>query len=254
VSEKPNIKWVPSPNHSAAYKKQKTIAIVNHIMSGTLAGTDSWFANPASQVSSHFGVGKNGEIHQYVDLSYPAWANGGVSKPDWLLLQNGVNPNYCTVSIEHEGYSGDVMPEAQYQATLALHRWLIETLGIPVTQDNIIGHYRIDSVNKANCPGSGFPWDRLFQDLKGEEGAMKEAVAYWTLKDFSSAELVAARLGNCGTFCRNANPALHPDAKAAKHLVVIGGPEITDHPNVTNKCGLHAEDTAILAAEYAKTL
>lgn len=163
--QKPTIIWKGSPNYSSP-KGYKTIAIVNHIMAGTLSGTDSWFANPASKVSSHFGVGKNGEIHQYVDLKNPAWANGGVNKPTWPLVISGVNPNYYTVSIEHEGYSEDVMPEAQYQATLALHRWLIEILGIPVTCDTIIGHYRIDSVSKAMCPGTGFPWDRLFKDYE----------------------------------------------------------------------------------------
>lgn len=89
---------------------------------------------------------------------------------------------------------------------------------------------------------------------RGEDDSMLVAVAYWTLRDFSGAEQIAAKLGNCGMFCRNANPALHQDAKAAKHLIVIGGPEVTDHPNVTNKCGIDGPETAILAAEYAKTL
>jgi N-acetyl-anhydromuramyl-L-alanine amidase AmpD len=35
-------------------------------MDGTLAGTDAWFTNPASQVSAQYGIGKNGEVHQYV--------------------------------------------------------------------------------------------------------------------------------------------------------------------------------------------
>ena len=105
---KPTMIWKGSPNFSSP-KGYKNIAIVNHIMAGTLAGTDSWFANPASKVSSHFGVGKSGEIHQYVDLKNPAWANGGVNNTTWPLLIPGVNPNYYTVSVEHEGYSGDVM-------------------------------------------------------------------------------------------------------------------------------------------------
>lgn len=63
--QKSTILWKGSPNFSSP-KGYKTIAIVDHIMAGTLSGTDSWFANPASQVSSHFSVGKNGEIHQYV--------------------------------------------------------------------------------------------------------------------------------------------------------------------------------------------
>lgn len=161
---KPNIKWVPSPNHSSE-KGYKFIAIVNHIMSGSLSGTDSWFQNPISGVSSHFGIGKNGEVHQYVDLKCPSWANGGVYNPNWSLLKEGVNPNYYTISIEYEGYSGDQFTEAQYQSALSLHKWLIEYLGIEVNNDTIIGHYRIDSVNKSRCPGSGFPWNRLFNDL-----------------------------------------------------------------------------------------
>lgn len=262
---KRNIVQFPSPNFSSP-KGYKWIAIVDHIMSGTLAGTDSWFANPESKASSHFGVGKNGEIHQYVSLNNPAWANGAVNNSDWPLLipkiddSGYVNPNYYTVSIEHEGESGDVMPEEQYQATLDLHQWLIGLLGIPVDCDHIIGHYRIDSVNKSNCPGSGFPWDRLFKDLEGEDISMETAIVYWTLKDFSSAEQIAAGLGNCGMFCRNGVATLHPDAKKAKSLIVVGGPEVTysmgvnEKSNITNLCGQTGPDTAILAANFVKKL
>lgn len=252
--DKPDITWIGSPHFSKAIRKLPTTAIVNHIMNGSLIGTDSWFNDPTSKASSHFGVGKNGDIHQYVSLENPAWANGEVIKPSWPLLQDDVNPNYHTVSIEHEGWTGEDMTEKQYQATLLLHRWLISELKLPITRDTIIGHYRINSVTRARCPGVGFPWDRLFKGLEGGNDAMKEAIAYWTLKDFSTAEQIAAKLGNCGMFCRNTNPALHPDAKAAKRLIVVGGPEVKDHPNVTNLCGLHAEDTAIKAAQYAKTL
>lgn len=84
---------------------------------------------------------------------------------------------------------------------------------------------------------------------------MEHAIVYFSAKDYSVAEIVAERLGGCGMFCRNGNNALiHADAKAAKHLVMIGGAEYHDHPNVTNCCGATAADTAILAAQYAKTL
>jgi len=111
----------------------------------------------------------------------------------------------------------------------------------------------IQGVTKGICGAAGMTWKDPYSKTE-EDSTMKDAVVYWTLKDFSAAEQIAAKLGNCGMFCRNANVALHPDAKAAKHLVVVGGQEIKDHPNAVNCCGLHAEDTAILAAEYAKTL
>ncbi len=171
------IKWIGSPNYglprgTKGRKGYKVIAIVDHIMAGSLIGTDSWFGTARSEASAHFGIGKNGEIHQYVELADVAWHAGKVRKPDWALLKD-TNPNYYTIGIEHEGQSGDVFTEAQYQATLWLHKRLIKQYGIPVTADTIIGHYRIDSVNKANCPGTGFPWERLFGDLKMEDEDMK---------------------------------------------------------------------------------
>ena len=84
---KPDMTWIGSPNHYDTSYKLPTLAIVDHIMSGTLLGTDSWFLNPASKASSHYGIGKNGEIHQYVDLDCPAWANGVVNNPDWSFVQ-----------------------------------------------------------------------------------------------------------------------------------------------------------------------
>lgn len=245
---KPNMKWVPSPNHSSP-KGYKAMAVVNHIMEGTLSGTDSWFSNPASQVSSHFGVGKNGEIHQYVDLKNHAWANGVVNKPSWPLLISGVNPNYYTVSIEHEGKSGDVMPEAQYQATLSLHRWLIETLDLPVTKDNIIGHYRIDSVNKSRCPGTGFPWDRLFKDLQGGNDVLNVAVLLYTLEDYWAGADVAAKNGHCAIFVRSEDQSIPADAMSAQKLIVVGGPT-TKHPNEVLLSGNDKYGTAAAVAKY----
>ncbi len=245
---KPNMTWVGSPNYSSP-KGYKTIAIVNHIMSGTLKGTDSWFANPASQVSSHFGVGKKGDIHQYVNLENHAWANGAVNKPNWPLLMDGVNPNYYTVSIEHEGESGDVMPEEQYQATLALHRWLIEELGIPVTRDNIIGHYRIDSVNRVNCPGLGLPWDRLFSDLTGGNDMLKVAVLLYSKEDYWAGTDVSIKNGNCALFIRPTDKSVPAEAMSAQKLIVIGG-STTKHPNEILLSGNSKYDTAAAVAKY----
>ena len=83
---------------------------------------------------------------------------------------------------------------------------------------------------------------------------LTHAIAYHTVKDFSTALIIADKLGNCATFCCNANPVIHPEAKLAKHLIKIGGPKVEDHPNVTNCCGYDAPETAILAAKYAQTL
>jgi N-acetylmuramoyl-L-alanine amidase len=102
-----------------------------------------------------------------------AWANGIMNRPDmsvaWInqCYTKGINPNFRTVSIEHEGLTGQAFTNAQFQATLALHKWLTRTFNIPVDRVHLVGHYMIDSVNRPYCPGGGFPWGRLLDELKG---------------------------------------------------------------------------------------
>lgn len=58
-------------NHARGGNKPRLFIV--HIMEGTLAGTDSWFRNPAAQVSAHFGAGRQGELYQWVDTGDQAW-------------------------------------------------------------------------------------------------------------------------------------------------------------------------------------
>ena len=80
------------------------------------------------------------------------------------------------------------------------------------------------------------------------------AVVYFTDTDFSSARIISRKLGGCAMYCRDGNNAnIHKDIENCKHPVIVGGAEL-NVSGATNCCGLHAEDTAIKAAEYAKTL
>jgi N-acetyl-anhydromuramyl-L-alanine amidase AmpD len=165
------ITWIGSPNFGYPDGTQgrngyTPVAVVLHIAEGTLAGCDSWFNSPANPGSStHYCIGKQGEIHQYVDESDAAWGNGQVKKPTWPLLITGVNPNLYTLSIEHEGHTGEAWTEPMFQADVWLIKQMLQRWEIPVDRDHIIGHYQIDSVNRPNCPGTGLPWDRLLAEL-----------------------------------------------------------------------------------------
>jgi N-acetylmuramoyl-L-alanine amidase len=165
----PSIKWIGSPNYHKGRGGYKVLAIVNHVMCGTLAGTDAWFNDPKSQVSTHYGIGKDGSIHQYVKDEDTAWAVGLTDKPISPLIRQypGLNPNYYTISIEYEGYPQDGLTEAQYQSALWLHKQLIQKFGIPVDETHITGHFAFDTVSRSDCPGPKFPWDRLYKDLGG---------------------------------------------------------------------------------------
>lgn len=140
-------------------------AIVLHIMEGSLAGTDSWFRNPKSQVSSHYGIGKNGEIWNWVDEQNTAFTNGRVDKPTWKGYEKGVNPNFTTITIEHEGWTGQPWTEEMYAADVYLLKEIAKRWGIPLDRDHIIGHNEIYG-KKPNCPGSGLDWSRLMSSVQ----------------------------------------------------------------------------------------
>lgn len=92
--------------------------LVEHIMQGTLAGTDSWFRNPAARASAHFGVGKDGTVLQWVDTASVAW--------------HAVAANHHSIGVEHEGDSGQVLTAAQLEADASLLAWATEHHPIPL--------------------------------------------------------------------------------------------------------------------------
>src|SRR5262245_8278660 len=81
-------------------------AVVIHVIVGSLKTADSWFNDARAQVSAHYGVGKDGVVHQYVEESDTAFHAGTVERPVWTLGRPGLNPNAHTIGIEHEGFEG----------------------------------------------------------------------------------------------------------------------------------------------------
>ncbi len=146
-----NIIQKKSPNFWAGRKGYRPEGVVIHIMDGTLVGTDSWFANPASQVSAHYGVGRTGEVHQYVKEEDTAWHAGRVDAPVWKLIKPNINPNLYTVGIEHEGKPDDVWTDAMKQSSAELVREICQRWQIPIDRNHIVGHFEIFS-KKPNCP------------------------------------------------------------------------------------------------------
>lgn len=152
----------------------RPIAIVIHIMEGSLTGTDAWFNDPVSGVSAHYGVGKGGEIHQYVQEADTAFHAGIVDRPDWSLLKPGVNPNFYTIGIEHEGRDATPYPwpPAQMASSLDLVRDIADRWGIPLDDDHVITHHMIR--HSKTCPGSNFDHANYVQRLGGAAAARME--------------------------------------------------------------------------------
>lgn len=152
-----------SPNWSSR-RGYRPEAIVIHIMDGTLMGTAAWFARRSSGVSAHYGVGRNGEIHRYVDENLAAFHAGLVNRPTWRLLKRGVNPNLYTIGIEHEGFASQPWTDEMYAAS----GWLIADIArrwqIPIDADHIIPHNAIRRTK--TCPGAGCDIKRLIAQAR----------------------------------------------------------------------------------------
>lgn len=193
------IKWMGGPNtNSSGRGTHVPFVIVNHVSAGTMSSMDSWFNSAGNKVSSaHFGISRDGRIHQYVDIRRMAWANGAT--PDTYPAADklapvvrdkyGINPNLWTVSIEHEGYNvvdesgriveerglnGD-LTEAQFSASVWLHGYIRDEIvriygegaWFPLDEYHVIGHFQI-SRSKPSCPGTAFPWTRLYEAFRKE--------------------------------------------------------------------------------------
>jgi hypothetical protein len=130
------------------------IAIVIHVMDGTLAGTDAWFRDPAAKVSAHYGVGVGGLIHEYVSEVDTAFHAGIVVNPTATLVLSRprVNPNSYTIGIEHEGKANDAWTPQQSAASAALVADIASRRAIPLDVDHVFAHHEVRS--SKSCPGS----------------------------------------------------------------------------------------------------
>ena len=155
-------------NFTTGRAGHKPIGICLHIMEGSMTGSHSWFNNPTSRASYHYGISRTGEVWQFVRESDTAWSQGRVNRPTARIVLDrpGINPNLYLISIGHEGFSTNAWTEATKQASSRLIKDICVRHNIPISRSNIIGHYEI-SVGRPNCPAvNKFVIDELVQMAK----------------------------------------------------------------------------------------
>jgi hypothetical protein len=124
----PGAIWKPLPGTSTTRIASYDI-LCWHTMVGSLTGTDSYFRAQAAGTNSHFGVGHDGTIYQWVDTTYRSGAN--------------LNGNYHIISVEtadtgtgFTAWTGSNVPAwtpAQLEANARIAAWVQKTHGIPLT-------------------------------------------------------------------------------------------------------------------------
>jgi N-acetyl-anhydromuramyl-L-alanine amidase AmpD len=145
----PKAQWHPADAANYSTDKITHKFIVIHVESGTESGTNAWFQNPKAQVSAHFGVAKTGQVFQFVDTDETAWAEAEL--------------NGESISIEHEGLTGDSLTPQQIAADKELLEWIHATHGtllkMTFNQNDpaggVIPHGKINegALSHPECPG-----------------------------------------------------------------------------------------------------
>jgi len=144
-----------NPAHGSNYSNgNRTPAdidqIIVHTTEGSYSGTQSWFKDPAANVSSHYIVrSSDGDITQMVDDSDYAW--------------HVFCANERSIGIEHEGFvaaPGTWYTDEMYDSSARLSAWLANQYLIPIDRNHILGHLEFTSCTDHDDPGPGWDWDK----------------------------------------------------------------------------------------------
>ncbi|MFM1906348.1 MAG: hypothetical protein RLZZ591_25 [Pseudomonadota bacterium] len=106
------------------------------------------------EVSSHFFIGRDGRLTQFVSCDDRAWHAG---RSSYLGRENC---NDYSIGIELEGLEGGLFEDAQYRTLTPLCVALRKHYGTPL----IAGHEHVAPGRKAD-PGPGFDWSLLQETL-----------------------------------------------------------------------------------------
>ncbi len=143
--------WIPSPNHNT---RRPDYVILHHTSNAQAGRALETLTDPASGVSAHYLIGRDGRLYQLVDETQRAWHAG---QSWWGGL---TDLNSASIGIELDNDGEEPYAEAQIRRLLALLGELKARYRIPA--GNFLGHGDIAPRRKVD-PGSLFPWARLAQ-------------------------------------------------------------------------------------------
>lgn len=150
--------WRGSPNHYQGRNGYTVDHITLHIMVGSLPGTDTCFRDPTFGAASHYGVGSDGLIYQWVDELNGSWADANMASD-------------CSgITIEHAGGLASIpVTEQEIEASARLcadiarrHGW--KRLWHDGLNGNVYLHREIPGTDHFGCPDNtinGLPVDRV---------------------------------------------------------------------------------------------
>jgi len=141
--------WVGSIHFNL---RKPNFVIIHHTAQDSLEQTLRTFTVPHSQVSSHYVIGRDGQVYQLLNDYLRGW-HAGSGK--WGSV---TDLNSVSLGIELDNNGREPFPEPQIHALLNLLDTLKQRYNIPTA--NFIGHADIAPTRKVD-PSALFPWKRL---------------------------------------------------------------------------------------------
>ncbi|RAI90050.1 N-acetylmuramoyl-L-alanine amidase [Algoriphagus yeomjeoni] len=141
--------WVGTTNFSI---RKPNYVIIHHTAQDSLAQTITTFTLSRTQVSSHYVVGRDGEIVQMLNDYLRSWHAG---RGRW---GNDTDLNSASIGIELDNNGSEPFTTAQIESLLVLLKRLKWKYSIPTA--NFIGHSDIAPSRKVD-PSTYFPWKKL---------------------------------------------------------------------------------------------
>jgi N-acetylmuramoyl-L-alanine amidase len=144
-----------SPNHDA--RRVPIDMLVIHYTGMEPAGRAiDWLCDPASKVSAHYLIDRDGAVTAMVAEERRAW-HAGIA---WWRGHADINARSVGIELANPGhdFGYDDFPAAQIAALIGLARGIVARHAVPPR--NIVGHSDIAPGRKID-PGERFPWRAL---------------------------------------------------------------------------------------------
>ena len=132
--------------------RKPNMVIIHYTAQNSCEQTIQTFTKPATQVSAHYVICKDGTLHHMLNDYLRAW-HAGASK--W---GNNTDINSSSIGIEIDNNGKDSFSIAQLNTLYGLLAYLKKTYNVAVA--NFIGHSDIAPIRKID-PGILFPWKAL---------------------------------------------------------------------------------------------
>ncbi|RDV15350.1 N-acetylmuramoyl-L-alanine amidase [Pontibacter diazotrophicus] len=157
--------WVGTTNFSM---RRPNYVVIHHTAQNSTEQTLKTFTEPATQVSAHYVIGKDGAVYHMLHDYMRAW-HAGSGK--W---GNNTDLNSSSIGIELDNNGAEPFTGAQINSLLKVLAILKKTHHIPTA--NFIGHSDIAPVRKED-PNPTFPWKLLAENGYGlwyDEGVLDD--------------------------------------------------------------------------------